>query len=102
MRGIERYYLHKDRTPEWADKKKINKLYRKSKKLGSDWHVDHLVPLIHPRVCGLHCEDNLQIMLAIENIKKGNHIWPDMWNEPQELFDISFLHECNNHQMKLL
>lgn len=101
MRGIERYYFHKSRTPKWADKKKINDMYRASKFLGSDWHVDHKVPLISPLVCGLHCEDNLEIILATVNIAKGNHTWPDMWNEPQQLFDISFLHECDNHQLRL-
>lgn len=85
MRGIERYYLHKQRTPVWADKKKINAIYHESKRLGDKFHVDHIVPLIHPGVCGLHCEFNLQIETAKENLQKGNNYWPDMWLEQQHL-----------------
>ncbi|CAB5178539.1 hypothetical protein UFOVP158_10 [uncultured Caudovirales phage] len=28
--------------------------------------------------CGLHVENNLQVIPAESNIKKGNHFWPDM------------------------
>lgn len=98
MRGVERYYLHKSRTPKWADKKKIKELYRASKLLGKEWHVDHLVPLMHPRVCGLHCEDNLEVITAAANLKKGNWHWPDMWMEPMELN----LPPMRGHQMRLL
>lgn len=102
MRGIERYYFHKSRTPEWADKKKINAIYKKSKSLGAKHHVDHMVPLINPRVCGLHVEYNLEVLTEKANLAKGNHTWPDMWNEQSQLFDISFLIKCDNHQMRLL
>lgn len=27
---------------------------------------------------GLHCEDNLQILPALDNLSKGNRHWPDM------------------------
>lgn len=41
-------------------------------------HVDHIIPLVHPLVCGLHVETNLQAIDPIKNIKKSNR-WP-----PQE------------------
>ena len=37
-----------------------------------------IVPIINPLVCGLHCESNLQILRADENMKKSNRHWPDM------------------------
>jgi len=29
-------------------------------------------------VCGLHCEQNMQILWNADNIRKGNRWWPDM------------------------
>jgi hypothetical protein len=60
--------------------------------------VDHIVPLVHPRVCGLHCEHNLAVITETENLAKSNHYWPDMWNEQRHLA----LECCKVHQMRLL
>lgn len=79
MRGLERYRFKKERMPAWADQAAIRRIYSVSKEWGPEWHVDHIVPLCHPHVCGLHCEDNLQLLHYIPNIAKGNHYWPDMW-----------------------
>lgn len=68
--------------PGWADLAKIAGIYKSAKEIsdrsGEQYHVDHIVPLIHPLVCGLHCESNLQVLRSVENLKKSNSYWPDM------------------------
>lgn len=68
--------------PAWANRFFIDEAYRlaelRTKMLGFAWNVDHIVPLIHPKVCGLHVHNNLRVIPATENIAKGNRYWPDM------------------------
>lgn len=70
--------------PKWASLDKIHEIYSeceaRNMQTGVKHHVDHIVPLVgrYGRVCGLHCEQNLQIITASENLKKNGYSWPDM------------------------
>ena len=66
-------------TPKWLTKRdheKIQFYYEVAMRLGqlteTKYHVDHIIPLNHPQVCGLHVPSNLQVILAEENLVKGN------------------------------
>ena len=67
----------KERTPKWADMEKIKAYYEEARFLtkttGKRYTVDHIVPLCGETVCGLHVENNLQIMLGSDNFKKRNY-----------------------------
>lgn len=39
------------------------------------YHVDHVAPLVHPLICGVHCIANLQYLPAADNLSKHNK-WP--------------------------
>ena len=58
-----------ERTPAWADKKKIIEFYKNCPK---GYHVDHIIPLNGKKVSGLHIETNLQYLTKKENLKKSN------------------------------
>jgi len=68
-----------NRTPKWTSEldvwmmKEIYELATLRTKLtGVKWHVDHIIPLQGELVSGLHTPFNMQVIPAIENIKKGN------------------------------
>jgi hypothetical protein len=66
-------------TPPWLTQEHqdaIAALYADAKRLneetGVEHHVDHVIPLVHPAVCGLHVPWNLQVIPANDNLKKSN------------------------------
>lgn len=68
-------------TPRWLTKehkRAIKAFYLEAMRLteatGVEYHVDHIVPLSNPTVCGLHVPWNLQVLTAAENIQKANRI----------------------------
>lgn len=72
-------------TPAWADFKKMRAFYNQARKLGKE--VDHIVPINHKYVCGLHCEANLQLLTPGQNLYKSNNHWPDSPHEALQLFN---------------
>lgn len=66
-----RYYTAKRRRiPPWADLNAIKLVYMEAAKQGLE--VDHIYPLQGALVSGLHVANNLQLLPATENSKKGN------------------------------
>jgi hypothetical protein len=71
--------MKKSATPSWANLEAIKSLYNVAHYF--DWisggfvkhHVDHIVPLQGKTVCGLHVENNLQILIDKDNLRKSNH-----------------------------
>jgi hypothetical protein len=67
----------KQRMPAWSDPEAIRKIYEDCAALNEkhgprSYHVDHIVPLQGKTVSGLHVENNLQILKAVDNLKKSN------------------------------
>lgn len=68
--------------PAWANRDAIQRYYEEARRLteqtGERMEVDHVVPLQSKIVCGLHVENNLQVIPWRENRAKLNRRWPDM------------------------
>ena len=71
------------RTPAWLtsdDHWLIEQAYEiaavRTKMFGFSWHVDHVIPLQGRLVSGLHVPTNLQVIPAVENIRKANRFVP--------------------------
>lgn len=82
-RAAARRATVKQVTPAWANKEEMAEMYIIASKLNGFFtkpffHVDHIVPLVSPLVCGLHTPANLQLLSAQANLSKHNRHWPEM------------------------
>lgn len=72
----KRRAIELQRMPAWADEEAMGAIYfeaaRLTAKTGKKHQVRHIEPLQHGVVCGLHVPANLQIISAIENLRKDN------------------------------
>lgn len=79
-RGGRRSRALRNATPQWVDHYLIGLVYIEAKRLqhatGIAHEVDHIVPLQHPNVCGLHVHYNLRPIPLQQNRSKWN-IWRD-------------------------
>lgn len=76
-------------APPWVDRQALYRLRDQARamtELASEpFELDHIVPLNHPRVCGLTVPWNLQILPAKVNGAKRNN-WQGDWDYQLELF----------------
>lgn len=66
------------------DLQALGRIYTKF--LCVQYSVDHVVPLNHPLVCGLHRVANFEVAPLADNIRKSNNWWPDMPETQGDLF----------------
>lgn len=75
----KREIAKKNRVPSWANLEKIKSYYNVCAFFNEvngyiKYHVDHIIPLQGKLVSGLHVENNLQVLSAKDNMRKGNRI----------------------------
>jgi hypothetical protein len=78
--GKRRRIILRLATPKWADPLKMAQMYaerdRLTRETGIVHHVDHIVPLQNPFVCGLNWEGNMRVITGYDNITKSNIFIP--------------------------
>lgn len=62
-------FYKKQATPKWTSEEAIFEFY---KNCPQGKEVDHIIPLNHPDICGLHVPCNLQYLSRFENAAKSN------------------------------
>jgi hypothetical protein len=79
--AMKRHTAKLQRVPAWLtadDHWMIEQAYElavlRTSMFGVPWHVDHVLPLQGKTVSGLHVPTNLQVILGVENARKGNRV----------------------------
>jgi len=60
----------KQATPKWCNKEEMLSIVKEAQKVNLE--IDHIIPLNHPLVCGLHVPANIQLLTRKENRSKKN------------------------------
>ena len=73
-------------TPAWVDWNAILEVFREARELreltDQPHEVDHIIPLEHDDVCGLHVAANLRAVASWFNREKGNRFDVDTFEGP--------------------
>lgn len=66
--------------PSWVNVKSIREFHKLARLMteatGEPYHVDHIDPIAHSLVCGLHVPANLRVIKGCENFAKSNKFKP--------------------------
>ena len=62
----------KNATPSWADADELKYIAELAQERGLE--IDHIIPLSHPKICGLHVPDNLRCVPHDLNAWKSNRL----------------------------
>lgn len=95
---VRRAIAEKRQTPRWNKPRDMNLVYGYAKFLrdnGIDCHVDHIVPLRGETASGLHCADNLRVLIARDNVAKSNAVPNDALEIPSEWHNPVFVSWAN-------
>lgn len=81
-RARERSDKERRATPLWVKWWSIQELREKARKetkaTGVQHHIDHIIPIDHPLVCGLNVPWNIRVVTADINLSKQN-TWEPWW-----------------------
>ena len=70
-------------TPPWVDVEQLLPIFKEAhdatRRTGVRYEVDHIYPLKHSRLCGLHVPWNLRVITKSENNHKRNRIPGEKW-----------------------
>ncbi len=63
---------HRTKIPGWVGIIDFVTVCQEAIDLGPEYEIDHIIPINHPLVCGLHVPANVQVVQIKENQRKGN------------------------------
>jgi hypothetical protein len=96
VRNNVRKALTRTEKCKWANRTLLSQAYSKRKILstetGIEYNVDHIIPLCHLLVCGLHNEFNIRVITQAENLAKHNEFNPETYRHEDY---VSFWDELN-------